>query len=78
MSEKIWTYDFDRMREAERNRLRTMPDGSPLKVYDVLCKILASDTSVIFDVMRELCCDCELSEEEVENHFMKEVDWDAA
>lgn len=60
---EFWDYDFDKCRELQRERLRTMPDVPALKVYDALVKhdVNCSDC---FDIMRELGRDCDGGEDE--------------
>jgi hypothetical protein len=72
----LWTYDFDRIDEVERDRCRRMLDVSALAVFDALKAHLA-DVSTAYDIMRALGRDCALSEEEVEAHFMMEIDCEA-
>jgi hypothetical protein len=55
---ELWDYDFDKCRELERERLRSMPDVPALKIYDALLKydICTSDR---FAIMADLGCKCD-------------------
>jgi hypothetical protein len=60
---KVWSYDFERANELERERVRVFPAVPAEKLYDALRKHLWGDC--VHVILRELGIDCELAEDEM-------------